>query len=78
MMPTGGEITNYNSDLFGWNLAEWLERQTANAKVATVLGLILASIDTVESEGWQMKKVLSTNQKKSPWKKELLAGAPEP
>jgi hypothetical protein len=37
---------------FGWNLglAEWLERMTANAKVATVLGSIPASSDTVESE----------------------------
>ncbi len=29
----------------------WLERQTVNAKVATVLGSIPASSDTVESEG---------------------------
>ncbi len=32
----------------GWDLAEWLERLTANA---TVLGSIPASYDTVESEG---------------------------
>ncbi len=35
----------------GWDLAEWLERLTANAKVATVLGSIPESSDTVESEG---------------------------
>jgi hypothetical protein len=34
----------------------WLERLTANAKVATVLGSIPASSDTVESEGRQMKQ----------------------
>ncbi len=32
------------------DLAEWLERLDANAKAATVLGSILASSDTVESE----------------------------
>jgi hypothetical protein len=37
-------------------LTEWLERLTANAKVATDLGSIPASSDTVESEGWQMKQ----------------------
>jgi hypothetical protein len=38
----------------GWDLAECL---TANAEVATVLqGSILASSDTVESEGRQMKQ----------------------
>ncbi len=35
----------------GWDLAEWLERLTANAVVATVLGSIPASFDTVESVG---------------------------
>ncbi len=34
----------------------WLERLTANAKVATVLSSILASFDTEESEGRQMKQ----------------------
>ncbi len=29
--------TVYNQQLSWWNLAEWLERLTANAKVATVL-----------------------------------------
>jgi hypothetical protein len=37
-------------------LAEWLERLTANAVVATVLGSIPASSDTMESEGRQMKQ----------------------
>jgi hypothetical protein len=37
-------------------LAKWLERLAVNAKVATVLGSILASSDTVESEGRQMKQ----------------------
>jgi hypothetical protein len=41
----------------GFDLAEWLERLTANAKVPTVLGSIPASLDTVESKGWQMKRV---------------------
>jgi hypothetical protein len=36
--------------------SEWLERLTANAVVATVLGSIPASSDTVESEGCQMKQ----------------------
>ncbi len=40
----------------GWDLAVWLERQTANAEVATVLGSIPASSDTVESEGRQMNQ----------------------
>ncbi len=40
----------------GWDVAEWLERLSANAEVATVLGSIPASSDTVESEGRQMKQ----------------------
>ncbi len=40
----------------GWDLAEWLERPTANAEVATVLGSIPAVSDRVESEGRQMKQ----------------------
>jgi len=40
----------------GSDLAEWLERLTADAKVATVLGSIPASSDTLESEGRQMKQ----------------------
>ncbi len=39
-----------------WDLAYWLERLTANAPVATVLGSIPASVGTVESEGRQMKQ----------------------
>jgi hypothetical protein len=55
-----------------WNLAKWLERLAVNAKVATVLGSIPASSDTVESEGRQMKQywisyiIKEKNQKKSP------------
>jgi hypothetical protein len=37
-------------------LAVWLERLTANAVVATVLGSIPTFSDTVESEGQQMKQ----------------------
>jgi hypothetical protein len=38
------------------NLTEWLERLTANTKVATFLGSIPASFDTMESEGQQIKQ----------------------
>jgi hypothetical protein len=38
------------------NKAEWLERLTANAKVAIALGSIPASSDIMESEGRKMKK----------------------
>jgi hypothetical protein len=38
------------------NLAEWLERLSAKAKVATAVDTILASSDTEESEGRQMKQ----------------------
>ncbi len=41
---------------FRWDLAELLERLTANAVVATIQGSIPASSDTVESEGRQMKQ----------------------
>ncbi len=43
---------------YGWDLAEWLERLTANAVhiVATVLGSIPTSSDTVESGGRRMKQ----------------------
>ncbi len=41
---------------YGWDLAKWLERLTANVVVATVLSSIPASSDTVESEGRQMKQ----------------------
>jgi hypothetical protein len=38
------------------SLDEWLERLTANAVVATVLGSISASSNSVESEGRQTKQ----------------------
>jgi hypothetical protein len=37
-----------------WMRSSWLECLTANAVVATVLGSIPASSDTVESEGLQI------------------------
>ncbi len=40
----------------GLDLAKWLERLTADADAATVLGSIPASSDAVESEGRQMKQ----------------------
>ncbi len=46
----------YEKANHGGDLAQWLERLTANAKVATVLGSIPASSDTVESERRQMKQ----------------------
>ncbi len=50
---------------FGWDLAEWLERLTANAVVATILGSIPASSDTVESEWRQMMFNIVHKLKKS-------------
>jgi hypothetical protein len=47
-----------NSIFSGGDLAEWLERLTANAEVAIVLGFIPASSLTVKSEGQQMKQCL--------------------
>jgi hypothetical protein len=41
----------------GRDPAKWLERLAVNAKVATVLGSIAASSDTVESEGREMNSV---------------------
>ncbi len=49
----------------GWDLAEYLQRLTANKKLATVLGLIPASSDTVESERRQMKQFWIKYWKKS-------------
>ncbi len=46
----------YSQARFEPDLAKWLERLTANIEVATVLGSIPASSDTVESEGPQMKQ----------------------
>jgi hypothetical protein len=47
----------------------WLERLTANAVVATVLGSMPASSDTVESEGRQMKQCLNIVHNKKITKK---------
>ncbi len=47
------------------DLAEWLERLTANAEVATVLCSIPASSDTMESEGRQMKQCWIKYRKKN-------------
>jgi hypothetical protein len=53
--------------LCGWDLAAWLERLTANAVVATVLGSIPASSDTVVSEGRPMKQCwMSYIKRKNP------------
>ncbi len=49
----------------GWDLAKWLERLAAKAKVATVLGLIPASSKTMESGGAADEAVLNNvNEKK--------------
>ncbi len=45
-------------------LSEWLERLTVNAVVATVVGLIPASSDTVESEGAADETVLNKVHKR--------------
>jgi hypothetical protein len=42
----------------GCDRAEWLERLTVNAVVATVLGSIPASSDTVKSEGRQILNIV--------------------
>ncbi len=56
-----------------WDLAKWLERLTANAQVATVLGSIPASVGTVESEGRQMKQcwILYEQKEKNPPQKNI-------
>ena len=51
MKKSGWDLAEY-----GWDLAQWLERLTANAEVATVLGLIQAASDTAESKGRQTKQ----------------------
>jgi hypothetical protein len=53
------------------DLAEWLERLTANAVVATVLGSIPASSDTVADEA-VLNKVSKKQQQKSPFKKKVI------
>jgi hypothetical protein len=55
----------------GDDLAKWFERLIDSAKVAKVLGSIPASTDTVEYEGRQMNKILSKNNNKKTWKKNL-------
>ena len=50
----------------GLDLAEWLERLTANAEAETVLGSIPTFSDTLESEGRTTKKCsIKYNEKKS-------------
>jgi hypothetical protein len=44
------------------DLAKWLERLNAKAKVATVLSLVPASSDTAESEERQMKQCWQNNK----------------
>jgi len=73
-----GRDTGRSRDRAGWDLAERLERLTANAKVATVLGSIPASSGTVESEGRQMKQCCIKYLKilKSPRKKKSQQHVP--
>ncbi len=52
------------SSRFRIRSSEWLERLTVNAVVATVLGSIAASSDTVECEGRQIEAVLNIVHKK--------------
>ncbi len=54
------------------NLYLLLNKYAVNAKVATVLGSIPASSDTVESEGRQMQQCWITYIKKSPLTKKSL------
>jgi hypothetical protein len=56
----------------GWDLAEWLECLTANVKIATVLGSVSASSDTVESEGRQMRHCWIKNMRKKNYKMPLI------
>ncbi len=48
-------VETVDNNFSGWDLVKWLERLTAYAVVATVLGSIPASSGTVESEGRQIK-----------------------
>ncbi len=58
-MPKHTEkVTEKLSEIKEWNVAEWLERLTANAEVATVLCSIPASSDTAESNGVADEAVL--------------------
>ncbi len=62
-------VPDPGSKKHGWDLAEWLERLAVNAIGATVLGSILASYDTVEYEGRQMKQCWITYIKRKNHKK---------
>ncbi len=55
---TGWDVAECGWDVAecGWDVAEWLERLTAYAEAATVLGSIPGSSGPVESEGRQMKQ----------------------
>ncbi len=46
-----------SSRVSGWDLAEWFERLTANAVIATVLGSIPASSDTMNLRGGRWSSV---------------------
>ncbi len=63
------KIKNFRTFLDEWMRSSRVgrERLTANAVVATFLGSIPASSDTVESEGRQMKQCWISNIKKSPF-----------
>ncbi len=74
LAESGWDLADCGWDLVdcGWDLVEWLERLTVNAVVATALGSIPASSDTVETEGRQMKQCWISYIKKiqkSPLKK---------
>jgi len=69
--PASGRFQRCTSPLSAANAQTlWLEHLTANAEVATVLGSIPASSDTVESEGRQIKQcwIQYIKDKKSPCK----------
>ncbi len=53
------------------DLAEWLERLSANAKDATVLGSIPASSDTVDCEGADEASLNNLKRKKFQLKTKL-------
>ncbi len=59
----GFPVSEYETS--GWDLAEGSERLTVNAVVATVMGSITASSDTVESEGRQKNQCWISYIKKS-------------
>ena len=55
VLPDFWQVRHIRTVRCGWDLAMWLERLTVDARVATVLGSIPASFDTVES-GRKMKQ----------------------